>query len=64
MHQANCFCFTKIQQEMGKDFPWVEYDDNMFCKVCRKSVPTRTQTSQESGGVWITQNWKKAVEKG
>ena len=29
-------------------------------------VPTRTQTSQGSGGVWVTkpfQNWKKAVEK-
>ena len=50
------------------DFPWLEYDGNFqsaFCKICRKAE-TGAQSSQGSGGVWITkpfQNWKKAVQK-
>ncbi len=50
------------------DFPWLEYDGNFqgaFCKICRKDE-TRGQSSQGSGGVWVTkpfQNWKKAIKK-
>ena len=63
-----CCNLSEIQQKVGKDFPWVEYDGNFqgaFCKICRK-VETRSQSSQGSGGVWVTkpfQNWKKAVQK-
>ena len=37
-------------------FPWLEYDGNFqgaFSKICRK-VETRGQSSQGSGGVWVT----------
>ena len=58
----------KYNKKWAKDFPWLEYDGNFqgaFCKICRK-VETRGQSSQGSGGVWVTkpfQNWKKAVQK-
>ena len=58
----------KYNKKWEKDFPWPEYDGNFqgaFYKVCRK-VETRGQSSQGSGGVWVTkpfQNWKKAVQK-
>ena len=55
-------------ENWAKYFLWLEYDGNFqgaFCKICRK-VETRGQSSQGSGGVWVTkpfQNWKKAVQK-
>ena len=58
----------KYNKKWEKDFPWLEYDGNFqgaFCKICRK-VENRGQSSQGSGGVWVTkpfQNWKKAVQK-
>ena len=58
----------KYNKKWAKDFPWLEYDGNFqgaFCKICRE-VETRGQSSQGSGGVWVTnpfQNWKKAVQK-
>ena len=58
----------KYNKKWAKDFPWLEYDGSFqgaFCKICRK-VKTRGQSSQRSGGVWVTkpfQNWKKAVQK-
>ena len=58
----------KYNKKWAKDFPRLEYDGNFqgaFCKICRK-VETRGQSSQGSGGVWVTkpfQNWKKAVQK-
>ena len=58
----------KYNKKWAKYFPWLEYDGNFqgaFCKICRK-VETRGQSSQRSGGVWVTkpfQNWKKAVQK-
>ena len=58
----------KYNKKWAKDFPWLEYDGNFqgaFCKICRK-IETRGQSSQGSGGVWVTkpfQNWKKAVQK-
>ena len=54
-----------LLHENTRNGKWIFHDDNyqgVFCRVCRKSVPTQTQTSQGSGGVWVT-NWKKAVEK-
>ena len=63
-----CCNLSEIQQEVGKRFSMVEYDGNFqgaFCKICRK-VETRGQSSQGSGGVWVTkpfQNRKKAVQK-
>ena len=57
----------KYNKKWEKDFPWLEYDGNFqgaFCKICRK-IETRGQSSQGSGGVWVTkpfQNWKKAVQ--
>ena len=48
----------------------VTYDENYqgaFCKICRMpDSETQSQTSQGSGGVWVTrpfQNWKKAIQK-
>ena len=58
----------KYNKKWAKDFQWLEYDGNFqgaFCIICRK-VETRSQSSQGSGGVWVTkpfQNWKKAVQK-
>ena len=58
----------KYNKKWEQQFPWLDYDENfqgVFCKLCRK-LATECQTSQGSGGVWITkpfQNWKKAVEK-
>jgi hypothetical protein len=58
----------KYSKKWENEFPWLDYDENYqgaFCKVCRKSG-SQSQTSQGSGGVWITkpfQNWKKAVQK-
>ena len=58
----------KYNKKWAKDFSWLEYDGNFqgtFCKICRK-VKTRGQSSQGSGGVWVTkpfQNWKKVVQK-
>ena len=63
-----CCNLSEIQQEVGKRFSMLEYDGNFqgaFFKICRK-VETRGQSSQGSGGVWVTkpfQNWKKAVQK-
>ena len=58
----------KYNKKGAKDFPWLEYDGNFhgaFCKICRK-VETRAQSSQGSGGMWLTKlflYWKKAVQK-
>ena len=58
----------KYNMKWAKDFPWLEYDGNFqgaFCKICRK-VETRGQSSQRSGGVWVTKpflNWKKEIQK-
>ena len=55
---------------MGERFSMVTYDENYqgaFCKICRMpDSETQSQTSQGSGGVWVTrpfQNWKKAIQK-
>ena len=59
---------SRKYKKWANDFPWLEYDGNFqgaFCKICRK-VETRGQSSQGSGGVWVTkhfQDWKKAVQK-
>jgi len=57
----------KHNKKWEKDFPWVEYDEGAFCKVCQKSVPTRTQTSQGSGSEKMrtherSDNHKKQIE--
>ena len=58
----------KYNKKWAIFFPWLEYVCNFqgaFCKICRK-FETRGQSSQGSGGVWVTkpfQNWKKAVQK-
>ena len=68
MHYVFLRTSRKYSKKWEKDFSWLEYDENYqgtFCKVCWSDT-TRTQTSQGSGGVWVTkpfQNWKKAVEK-
>ena len=59
------FASLKYNKKWEKDFPWLQYDENYqgaFCKICRM----QSQTSQGSGGVWVTkpfQNWKIAIQK-
>ena len=60
----------KHNKKWEKDFPWLQYDENYqgtFCKICRMpDSETQSQTSQGSGGVWVTrpfQNWKKGHSK-
>ena len=56
---------TKYHKEWGRDFCWLEYDedcDGVFCKVCKKSGKSFSRT----GGAWIATpftNWKNAVER-
>ena len=55
----------KYNKKWEKDFPWLEYDGNFqgaFCKICRK-VESRGQSSQGSGGVWVTKPFQNSVQK-